>query len=143
MIWCILIVAINMKKVIILMKKVILFLALFVAFGVFGQGDSWATLRGQSDVVLRRKAFKRLLYTPESFEEAIAFGLKDNQEHTMCGSIPYGRITTIEIIKPNGIDLFCPQLKIAFANRCLLFAIDASDNRVKVDNLRHLILAEE
>ncbi len=60
-----------------IMKKTILFLALFWAFGVFGQGDSWATLRGQSDVVLRRKAFKRLLYTPENFEEAIAFGLKD------------------------------------------------------------------
>ena len=74
---------------------------------------------------------------------AKSFGLLDNQEHTMCGSIPFGRITTIEIIKPNGIDLFCSQLKIAFANRCLLFAIDASDNRVKVDNLRHLILAEE
>ena len=74
---------------------------------------------------------------------AKAFGLTDNQEHTMCGSIPYGRITTIEIIKPNGIDLFCPQLKIAFANRCLLFPIDASDNRVKVENLRNLVLAEE
>ena len=74
---------------------------------------------------------------------AKAFGLMDNQEHTMCGSIPYGRITTIEIIKPNGIDLFCSQLKIAFANRCLLFPIDASDNRVKVENLRNLVLAEE
>ena len=59
------------------MKKAVWVLALFWAFGVFGQDDSWATLRGQSDMVLRRKAFKRLLYSPESFEEAITFGLKD------------------------------------------------------------------
>ena len=72
-----------------------------------------------------------------------SFGLMDNQEHTMCGSIPFGRITTVEIIKPNGIDLFCSQLKIAFANRCLLFAIEASDNRVKVENLREIIFAEQ
>ncbi|MBR4675331.1 MAG: HEAT repeat domain-containing protein [Victivallales bacterium] len=58
------------------MKKTILFLALFWAFGLFGH-ESWTTLQENSDVVLRRKAFKKLLYSAETFEKAVAFGLKD------------------------------------------------------------------
>ena len=63
------------------MKKILLIIGLIWVFGAFGQGaaigDNWATLRGNPDIVLRRKAFKRLLYAEATFEEAVAFGLTD------------------------------------------------------------------
>ena len=63
------------------MKKTLLIIGMLGVLCMLCQGgepnDSWATLRGKTDVVLRRKAFKRLLYSEATFEEAIAFGLKD------------------------------------------------------------------
>ena len=77
------------------MKKRISLIILACAIGLFAQNvapkqtssftvaglktikDCWAALKGDSDEVVRRKAFKKLLYSQESFEEAVAFGLKD------------------------------------------------------------------
>ena len=63
------------------MKKTLLIIGMLGVLCMFCQGgepnDSWATLRGNTDVVLRRKAFKRLLYAEATFEEAVAFGLTD------------------------------------------------------------------
>lgn len=64
------------------MKKTLLIIGLLGVLCTFCQGgepdDSWAILRGNTDVVLRRKAFKRLLYSEATFEKAVSFGLADD-----------------------------------------------------------------
>lgn len=71
------------------------------------------------------------------------FSLLNDEKHTMRGCVPFDKITAIELIKANGIDLFCPQLKIAFGDRCMLFAVDPCEARIKVDNLHDFIFAQQ
>ncbi len=71
------------------------------------------------------------------------FSLIGEEKHTMRGCVPFDKITAIELIKANGIDLFCPQLKIAFGDRCMLFAVDPCEARIKIDDLHDFILGQQ
>ena len=52
------------------------------------------------------------------------FSLIGQEERVQNGSIPFDLISSIVVIKPNGIDLFCPHLKVVFGSQCMLFALD-------------------
>ena len=70
------------------MKRIFLLLVVTFAVGVFAQGGysiadlstpqvCWSVLKSDAGEVLRRKAYKKLLYSPETFDAAVEFGLKD------------------------------------------------------------------
>lgn len=52
------------------------------------------------------------------------FSLIGQEERILNGTIPFDKVTSISIIKANGIDLFCSQLKVVFGSKCMLFALD-------------------
>jgi len=56
--------------------------------------------------------------------KSVVFSLLGQEERVFHGSIPLDRISSIGVIKANGIDLFCSQLKIVFGSQCMLFALD-------------------
>ena len=68
-----------------------------------------------------------LLYVDGSYlaYRSAIFSLTSQEERVLNGSIPFDLISSIVIIKPNGIDLFCPHLKVVFGSQCMLFALDA------------------
>ena len=71
------------------------------------------------------------------------FSLVDNERRSMNGVVPFRKITAFEIIKANNIDLFRPQLKLAFGERCMLFTIDSAAHRINVETMREVIFAHK
>lgn len=72
------------------------------------------------------------------------FSLTGQEERVLNGSIPFDKITNIGIIKANGIDLFCSQLKIVFGSQCMLFALNSASDYLKdLDALQNLVFREE
>ena len=69
--------------------------------------------------------------------KSAVFSLIGQEERVLNGSIPLEMITAIVILKPNGIDLFCPHLKVVFGSQCMLFALDSQADYVDAVSALH------
>jgi hypothetical protein len=69
------------------------------------------------------------------------FSLIGQEQRVLHGSVPFDKITSVGIIKANGIDLFCSQLKVVFGSQCMLFALDGqSDYRQSFNELYNRVI---
>ena len=75
--------------------------------------------------------------------KSAVFSLLNAEERVDDGVIPFERISSISVIKANGIDLFCSQLKIVFGSQCMLFALDSPETYVEaVENLHNVVFSD-
>ena len=89
------------------------------------------TLKTSKDPVLRRHAFRRLIYTERTFDQAVKLGLKDPDEQIRKG-------TLYELYRKKG-DQSVPFMRLLASDRSLVVAMTIAElsNGIRNRELRH------
>lgn len=112
----------------------------------FGDIDTPYQLRRINDYCFSSNYQISVVYADGNYlaYKSAVFSLIGQEERVQNGSIPFNLITAIVVIKPNGIDLFCPHLKVVFGSQCMLFALDSQgDYAAAVDALHARVFQAE
>lgn len=104
--------------------------------GLSTQERCLQTLKHSKDPVVRRHAFRKLLYTEKSFETAVQLGLKDPDEQIRKGAV-------YELYLKKG-DKAVPAMRQLIADQSLVVAKTVAElsNGIKDQKLRHTFQKE-
>lgn len=81
-----------------------------------------------------------LQFTEDSLEYVTTMtSLIGAEKNTRSGKVALSEITAFELLKPNGIDLFRPHLKLVFGNICVLFVADCGLGENDIETACRLI----